>query len=601
MIVHGQPDNASQTQRWGRRAFLVRAGGTAFGAMSLSLLAACAPSAPAAAPTQPAAAPAPTQPAAAAPTTAPAKPAAAAPTAAPAAAPTTAPAAAPTVAPAKPAATTAPATTAAAPTGTLRYANADFGQESMDPIVIDSLWGWAMYDALLTFDPQGNVIGNVAENFDLSPDGLTWTFQIRKGIKFWNGDPLTAADVVFSLQRFGSKESTNPWSPYILKNNESITAKDDNTVIFKAQKPEWALKIPFAWTRILPKNYFEKVGQDGFRAAPMGSGPYKFVKWTPKTSMEFEANTDYWGPKPQWAKITETLVPEESTRVAQLERGEADIISNLSFDRLIELKDKGFRLQEVGLPTNANISFPGTFMTKGPTSDIRVRQAMSYAINRQEICDTYYKGLAKPGGWWFFGEQTWGFDSSFKPDPYDPEKAKQLLQDAGYPGKFTPQTTTLYTTAVAADLMQIVQGYWQAVGINADIQVVDTPVYNGMVFVRAKDATEKQVGAIWPWVSPSFYNNVYHSANMFTSTGVHTTSNDTKADAMYLAATTELDDAKAKKLWQDLMHYGYDTMWVNEELVTVPTYFVVGPDVGAFTGRVNRSLWDGYSGIQHKA
>ena len=165
----------------------------------------------------------------------------------------------------------------------------------MDPIVIDSLWGWAMYDALLTFDPQGNVIGNVAESYDLSQDGLTWTFKIRQGIKFWNGDPLTSADVVFSLQRFGSKESTNPWSPYILKNNESITAKDDDTVIFKAQKPEWALKIPFAWTRILPKNYFEKVGQDGFRAQPMGSGPYKFAKWVPKTSMEYDANTEYWG------------------------------------------------------------------------------------------------------------------------------------------------------------------------------------------------------------------------------------------------------------------------------------------------------------------
>jgi ABC-type transport system substrate-binding protein len=130
---------------------------------------------------------------------------------------------------------------------------------------------------------------------------------------------------------------------------------------------------------------------------------------------------------------------------------------------------------------------------------------------------------------------------------------------------------------------------------------VDTPVYNGMVFVRAKEPTEKQVGAVWPWVGPSFYNNVYHSANMFTSTGVHTTSNDTKADAMYSAATAELDDANAKKLWQDLMHYGYDTMWVNVELVSVPSYFVVGPEVGAFGGRINRSIWDGYSGIQHKA
>jgi peptide/nickel transport system substrate-binding protein len=582
-----EPLPLSRVALWTRRTVLRRAW---LGAASLSILAACGP----------AAAPAPTSAPAAAPTTPPAAPTTAptvAPTAAPAAAakPTVAPASAPTAA-----ATTAAAASSAAPTGTLRVASADFGNESMDPINIESLWGWAMYDSLLTFDPQGNVVGGVAENYNLSSDGLTWTFNIRKGIKFHNGDPLTAADVVFTLKRFGSQESTNPWSPYILKNNESITNPDDYTVIFKAQKPEWPLKIPFAWTRILPMNYYNSVGEDGFRAAPVGTGPYKYSKWVPKTSMEFEANTAYWGTaKPQWQHITETLVPEEATRVAQLQRGDVDIIGNLSFDRLIELKNGGFRLQEVGLPTLANISFPGTFMTQGPTSDIRVRQAMSYSINRQEICDTYYKGLAKPGGFWFFSEQTWGWDNSFKADAYDPDKAKQLLSDAGYPGRFNPQSTTLYTQAVNADLMQILQGYWEAVGINVDVQVVDTPVYQGMVFVRATNPTDKQVGAIWPWLSSGFFNNVYHSANMFTSTGVHTTSNDTKADAMYQAAVTELDDTKAKQLWQQMMHYGYDTMWVNVELVEVPTYFVVGKNVGQFTGKQNLSLWDAYAGIQH--
>jgi len=500
--------------------------------------------------------------------------------------------------------TSAPATSAGgAPSGNLRYASADFSNESMDPIMLESPWGWAMYDSLLTFDQQGNVVGNLAEKYSLSPDGMTWTFNIRQGVKFHNGDPLTSADVVFSLQRFGSKDSTNPWSPYILKNSESITAPDDYTVIYKAQKPEWPLKIPFAWVRIWPKKYYEQVGQDGFRAAPVGTGPYKFSKWVPKTSMEFDANTDYWGPvKPSWAHITETLVPEEATRIAQLQRGDVDMIGALSFDRLVELKNSGFRLQEVGLPTLANISFPATFMTQGPTSDIRVRQAMSYAINRQEISDTFYKGFAKPGGWWFWSEQTWGYDASqWQADPYDPNKAKQLLQDAGYPAKFNPQSVTLYTNAVMADLVQILQGYWEAVGLNTDVQVVDSQVWLSLSFVRVKSETDKQVGAVMPWVAPSFFNNVYHSANLFTSTGTRSTGNDPKADQLYQAAVSELDDAKAKQLWQQMMHYGYDTMWVNIELVQVPTYFVVGPNVGAFTYKQNLSLQDTYVGIQRGA
>ena len=583
--MNGAPDSYVRS----RRVLLRQLSALAVGAMATSVLAACGPAAAPATTSAPAAAPTAASAAAAAPTTAPAP----APTTAPAAAsqPTTSPASGPT---------SAPAASGAAASDTLRYANADFSNESTDPINLESVWGFTLYDSLLTFDPQGNVVGNLAESYSLSDDGLTWTFKVRKGVKFHNGDPLTSADVVFSLQRFGSKESTNPWSPYILKNSESISAPDDSTVIYKAQRPEWPLKVPFAWTRILPQNYFNKVGQDGFRAAPVGTGPYKFSRWVPKTNIDFDANTDYWGSKPQWAHITETFVPEEATRVAQLERGEVDIIGALSFDRLVQLKNSGFRVQEVGLPTLASLCYPATWMTHGPTSDIRVRQAMSYAINRQEISDTFYKGFAKPGGWWFWSEQTWGFDpSQWKADPFDPSKAKQLLQDAGYPDKFDPQTVTLYTNAVQADLMQALQGYWQNVGLNVDIQVVDSAVWLSLSFVRVKTETDKQVGAVMPSSQTSFFNNVYHSANLFTSTGTRSTGNDPKADQMYQAAVAEMDDAKAKVLWQQMMHYGYDTMWVNVEVVEVPTYFVVGPKVGAFTYKQNLSLQDAYVGIQH--
>jgi ABC-type transport system substrate-binding protein len=277
------------------------------------------------------------------------------------------------------------------------------------------------------------------------------------------------------------------------------------------------------------------------------------------------------------------------------------MIGALTFDRLIELRDKGFRLQEIGLPIAANISFPGHFMTTGPTSDIKVRQALSYAINRQEMCDTFYNGLAKPGGWWFFSEQTWGWDGSLKSDPYDPARARQLLQEAGYPDRFNPKAMPIYTTATQAELMQILQGYWQAVGVDTDVQILDTPAWSPLFFVRAKEPTDKQVGSIIPWVFGSFYNNVYHSANMFTDTGVHTTSNDPKATEMYQAAIAELDESKAKRQWQELMQYAYETMWVNVPLVNVPTYMVLGPNVGEFTINKNLILSDAYVGITRKA
>jgi ABC-type transport system substrate-binding protein len=121
------------------------------------------------------------------------------------------------------------------------------------------------------------------------------------------------------------------------------------------------------------------------------------------------------------------------------------------------------------------------------------------------------------------------------------------------------------------------------------------------VFVRAQTPADKNVGSAWMWLGPTAAQNVYHSANMFTSTGVHTTGNDPKADELYQAAATEVDEAKAKKAWQDMMKYAYDTMWVNVPIVNVPSFAVVGPQVGNFTFNTHRSLQEAFAGIQRKA
>src|SRR4030042_4908487 len=234
----------------------------------------------------------------------------------------------------------------AAPKGTLRVATQSFGYESTDPIFWESFWGWAMYDPLLMFDPKGNVVGSVAESWKLSPDGKTWTFKIRKGQKFHNGDQLTSADVAFTVVRFSSKDSTNPWSPYLRNNFESVETPDPYTFIYKTQNPEPPLVVPFAWTRILPKNYFEKVGQDGFRRNPIGSGPWKFSKFVSKTSFELVANTKHWPQVPAFEKVIDLMVPEEATRVAMLKNGEVDIATGLTIDRIDAVKKLGFNLQQ---------------------------------------------------------------------------------------------------------------------------------------------------------------------------------------------------------------------------------------------------------------
>lgn len=488
---------------------------------------------------------------------------------------------------------------ASAPKGTIRIATTDFTYESTDPIFFESFWGWAMYDPLLMFDPKGNVIGSVAESWKLSPDGKTWTFKIRKGQKFHNGDPLTSADVAFTVVRFSSKESTNPWSPYLRNNFDSVETPDPYTFIYKSQKPEPPLVVPFAWTRILPKNYIEKNGVDYFRKHPIGSGPWKFSKFVSKTSFEMVANTEHWRQVPDFERVIDLMVPEEATRVAMLKNGEVDIATGLSIDRVDELKKLGFNLQTIGLPTLVNISFQGTWLTKGPTSDKRFRQAMSYAINRQELCDTFYKGYAKPGGRWFMSEETYGWDPSWKPDPYDLPKAKALLKEMGYPEKFKDPVVNIFAQAPQADVVQALKGYWDAAGIQTKVNIVDPMTYGGYFFVRIKDENAPNVGAVIPWIFPSFFNTVYHCANMYKSTGVHSTGNDPKADELYTKATTELDPVKAKKLWTEFQNYAYD-MWVNVGICYLPNFVVLGPNIGEFTSNAYASLYDSLAGIKHK-
>jgi peptide/nickel transport system substrate-binding protein len=458
------------------------------------------------------------------------------------------------------------------------------------------MWGWAMYDPLISWDQQGNMIGCVAESFDLSADGKTWTFKIRKGIKFSNGDPLTSADVAFSVERFSGKDSTNPWSGYLRNNFAGMATPDEYTFIYKAVTPEPALTIPFAWTRILPKNYIQKVGTDAFRKAPIGSGPFTLGKFVSKTSCELIAVKNHWRVTPAFEKVIDNMVPEEATRIAMLKRGDVDIIVGLSTDRLVELKDAGFKLQTFGEDTVGSISFQGTWLTTGPTKDKAFRQAMSYAINRQELCDTLYKGLAKPGGRWFMTPTSWGWDPAWQVDPYDPEKAKALLKEVNYNGA---EVTLIATAGQYADMMQALQGYWDALGIKTKIKIVDAGQgYGNLMFVRNNDPKGDNVGDVIPWIYGSFFKSVYHCANMYKSTGVHSTGNDPQADVLYDNAVKELDPVKAKQLWTEFQNYGKE-MWVNVGMMMMPSYFVVGPNVGKVTDKSWVSFYDSWAYIQH--
>jgi peptide/nickel transport system substrate-binding protein len=508
--------------------------------------------------------------------------------------------------------TTTPPTTTAAPYGTVTIAEADFGYESTDPVNLESTWGWAMYDALLRWDENGVLIPGVADSWTFDSATNTYTFQIHQGIKFWNGEDLTAEDVKFSVDRFSDMTlSTNPWSRYLSKGYNQVETRvvGDYTFQFVQDHPEPSQLIIMAWVRILPKTYYETVGIDEFRAHPMGSGPWKFVELVPETSFTLEANTNYWKPDeiPAFQYLVELQVPEQATRISMLRTGEVDILPFPDRDRINGLKSDGFTAFKIGVPGTASLALQGSWLPNaGPISDIRVRQALSYAINRQELCDTLYDGYAVPGGLFYEFPGAYGWSDALAADPYDPQKAMDLMEEAGYPDAFADPTINCYTTAAGGlsggpDIFLLLESYWEAVGFDVELHIVDSTIFSNYIFngFQRFVGTEENIGWIGMWNYDAFFNPTYQHANMYTSGGIHNTANDPVADEMYQKATTETDPVLAEQYYKEFQVYARN-MYVNIGVAQTDQYVIWNPlTIGGWTGRTWVSYWDSWYGIQH--
>jgi peptide/nickel transport system substrate-binding protein len=470
----------------------------------------------------------------------------------------------------------------------------------------ESFFGWSLYDPLLTWDENFKICGAIAESWDMSPDGNTWTFHIRHGVKFHNGDPLTSADVMFSVAHWQDPSSTNPWSPYLSYNFDSMSCPDDYTFVYKSVKPELALAIIFTDVRILPKKYIEENGLEYFRKNPIGSGPWKFVSFTSGESCIMDANTEHWRTVPHYSRLVQLVVPEEATQVAMLKRGEVDIITGITLDRVVELQAEGYRTQAPAYPDGVMLCMPGTWLPEaGPTHDIKVRRALAYAINYQELCETFFQGFAEPGGRWFTYPGAWGWDDSWQPEQYDPALAASLLADAGYPDAFEDPVIDIYVqigTGYTPDLMQVLQGYWTAAGIQTEIHMVDAFEYLGLFFFGATDPAGDNIGSIIPW---AFYiswpNNVYHSFNMYVPGGVHATSNDAHAGELYDRAVSQTDPDLMEQYWKEFQTYVHDELFINFGVCLVYPPMVLGPEVGDFGYGQWISIADAYADIGHSS
>jgi peptide/nickel transport system substrate-binding protein len=329
---------------------------------------------------------------------------------------------------------------------------------------------YALHDALVKPMPASLNAPSLAESWSVSKDGRTWEFVLRKGARFHNGDPVTAEDVRFSFERYRGAAS-----PILKERVREVQVVDPGRVRFHLREP-WPDFMTFygtsasgaAW--IVPKKYVERVGDDGFRKAPVGAGPYKFVSFQPGIELVLEAFDGYWRKAPSVKRLVLRSIPDESTRAAALKRGEIDVAYYLNGPVAEEVRrTPGLTLTAMRTNGVLFLMFPDQWTAGSPWADRRLRMAVSLAIDRQAINEAESLGFSGPTGSVVPRHQE--FALPVAPDPYDPKRAKALLAEAGYPngldaGEFTPFPP--YNS-----MGEAIANYLSAVGIRTRVRTME--------------------------------------------------------------------------------------------------------------------------------
>ena len=255
---------------------------------------------------------------------------------------------------------------------------------------------YALHDALVKPMPGNAWTPCLAESWTQSKDGLTYEFVLRKGVRFHNGDPLTAEDVKYSFERYKGAAATT------LKTHvAAVEIVDAHRVRFRLRQP-WPDFMTFyatpasgaAW--IVPKAYTERVGEDGFKRAPVGAGPYRFVSFSPGVELIVEAHDGYWRKAPAVKRLVFKVVPDESTRLAMLKRAEADVAYTLRGPLGEEVRRTPGLTLKVTYPTFTEwLVFTQQWDPKSPWADRRVRLAANLAIDRKTLSQAEYLGFGK--------------------------------------------------------------------------------------------------------------------------------------------------------------------------------------------------------------
>jgi peptide/nickel transport system substrate-binding protein len=395
-----------------------------------------------------------------------------------------------------------------------------------------------VFEGLMKPTSEGDLIPAVAEKYEISEDRTTYTFTLREGVKFHNGDTVTAEDVVYSIQRCAAAEDTGVVQVEAFSIISDIQAPDDQTVVIQLSEPSNEF-LSYLTCAVIPADYDQ---QD---TAPVGTGPFKFVSRTAQDNLVLERFDDYWGTPASLSKVTYKIIENADSIMMSLQSGAVDLFAHLSSTQVAQLDDEF----NIGDGTMNLVQALYLNNAEAPFDDVRVRQALCYAVDKQEILDLAFDGYGSLIGSSMYPAFGKYFDDSLT-NYYtkDVEKAKALLAEAGYPDGFTMTITVPSNYQPHVDTAQVLVEQFKEIGVTAEIQLVEwaswlSDVYAGRQYqstVVGVDASTMTARAL---------------LERFTSTAGNNFTNYSNADydALFAQAQASYDDEAQTAIYKQML------------------------------------------------
>jgi len=407
---------------------------------------------------------------------------------------------------------------------------------------------YALHDALVKPMPGNPMAPSLAESWTMSKDGLVYEFVLRQGIKFHNGDPVTADDVKFSFERYRGAASK------MLKDRmAAVETPDPQRVRFRLKEP-WpdfmtyygSLTTGAGW--IVPKRYLEKVGDEGFKKAPIGAGPYRFVSFNPGVELTLEAYDQYWRKPPTVKRLVLKVASDEATRLAMLKRGEADVVYLLQGELAEEVKrTPGLTLKPTPIVSTHWLLFADQWETKSPWADRRVRLAANHAMDRQAVNEALTLGFSRII--WSIIPQS--FDYFWQPPAYayDPARAKRLLAEAGYPNGF--DAGDLWCDTPTTTMAEAFASYLQAAGIRVKVRPLERAAF-------FKGYQEKKLKNLVYGLSGAFGNAASRLENFVVAGGPYVYGSYPDIDGLFREQAVDLDRKRREATLHRIQQFVHD-------------------------------------------